>query len=86
MGDRRGEDIARGVALPTLPRIVQRIDTAIERADAGTAEIGDLIAADPTLTAKVLLVANSAIYGLAEPCQSPSRRARSSGCTRCATS
>jgi HD-like signal output (HDOD) protein len=63
--------IASGIALPSLPQIVQRIDTAIESSDTGTGEIGDLIAQDPTLTAKVLLVANSAMYGLSEQCLSP---------------
>jgi len=57
--------------LPTLPYIVERLSQAIDSPEAGAADIGDLIAADPTLTAKVLLVANSVIYGRAERCWSP---------------
>jgi len=62
--------ISSAMELPTLPPIVERLSAAIDSPDAGAADVGEMIGADPTLTTKVLSVANSASYGLAERCRS----------------
>lgn len=57
-------------SIPTLPEVVLRIQDLIAQEDAGTAEIGALVAEDPPLAAKVLRIANSSFYGLAGECMS----------------
>jgi HD-like signal output (HDOD) protein len=59
------------IELPTLPEIVQRLSRVIDNPEAGAAEVGDLIGEDPALTAKVVLLANSATFGRSEACKSP---------------
>lgn len=50
-------------ALPALPKVVFRIQQLID-AEAGIAEVAELVSADPALVAEVLKVANSSYYGL----------------------
>jgi putative nucleotidyltransferase with HDIG domain len=59
--------ITNSVCIPTLPSVVERVAELLEHAP-GVRELGALVADDPTLTARVLKVANSACYGLSEPC------------------
>jgi HD-like signal output (HDOD) protein len=59
--------ITNNVCIPTLPSVVQRVGELLE-SSAGAREIGAVVVDDPTLTARVLKVANSACYGLPEPC------------------
>jgi HD-like signal output (HDOD) protein len=56
--------------VPTLPALVQRLTQLIDEPDTGTAEVGALIKEDPPLAGRVLRIANSAFYGLKEPCTS----------------
>jgi HD-like signal output (HDOD) protein len=57
-------DIAAGkVELPTIPRVVQRLITALQNPDVDTRKISEALAQDPILSAKVLRLANSAFFG-----------------------
>ena len=56
--------------VPTLPTVVHRLAELIEQPDTGPCEVGALINEDPPLAGKVLRIANSTFYGLAEPCTS----------------
>jgi len=57
-------DIAAGkVELPTIPRVVQQLITALRDPDVDTRKIGEALSQDPVLSAKVLRLANSAFFG-----------------------
>lgn len=56
------------LSIPTLPAVVQRINTMMADPDVGTREVGELISEDAPLAAKVLKIANSAYYGLSRQC------------------
>jgi putative nucleotidyltransferase with HDIG domain len=58
------------LSIPTLPEVVMRVNELIEKPDTGCREIGALVAEDAPLAAKVLRIANSAYYGLANACLS----------------
>ncbi len=62
--------IQNNLSIPTIPEIVQRVTALIEDPHSGTREIGQLIAQDAPLAAKVLRIANSAYYGLVGDCVS----------------
>jgi len=62
--------ISDNLTIPTLPSVVTRINDLIDDPETGLAEIGAVIAEDAPLLAKVLRIANSAYYGLREPCLS----------------
>lgn len=49
--------------LPTLPHIVQKLAATIGRANVSAEDIGSLIEKDQVLSAKVLRLANSPLYG-----------------------
>jgi diguanylate cyclase (GGDEF)-like protein len=51
-------------SLPSVPAVAIRIMELCNLDDVGTAEVATLLARDPALAAKVLKVANSAIYGI----------------------
>jgi putative nucleotidyltransferase with HDIG domain len=52
------------VTLPTLPRVASRLLESLANPDAATSEeIGEVIALDPSLTARTLRLANSDFYG-----------------------
>ncbi len=58
------EDIAAGrVELPTIPRVVQRLIATLRDPHVDFRTIGEALSADPILSAKVLRVANSSIFG-----------------------
>ena len=48
--------------IPTLPEVVMRLQQEIESDDSDASAIARIISEDPTLTLKVLKIANSAIY------------------------
>lgn len=54
--------------LPTLPLVVQKVQALVASGTAGTREIAEVVATDAPLAARVLKIANSAFYGLREPC------------------
>ncbi len=56
------------LSIPTMPAVVQKINSLIGNPETGTRDIGELVAEDGPLTAKVLRIANSAYYGLASEC------------------
>lgn len=62
--------LSTDLRLPTLPAHIERLTAMIDAPDACTAEVGALIKQDPSLALKVLRTANSAFYGLGEPCLS----------------
>jgi putative nucleotidyltransferase with HDIG domain len=58
--------IQENVALPTLPQVVAKINSLAGDPDVGTREIGQAVAEDAPIAAKVLKIANTAYYGLRE--------------------
>jgi HD-like signal output (HDOD) protein len=57
-------DVAAGkVELPTIPRVVQRLMVALRDPDVDARKIGEALAQDPVLSAKVLRLANSSFFG-----------------------
>jgi len=57
-------DIAAGkVELPTIPAVVQKLIVALRDLEVDTRKIGEQIAQDPILSAKVLRLANSSFFG-----------------------
>lgn len=69
------ELLQNNLTIPSLPVIVQEAERLLSDPEAGTKELGALIAQDAPITAKVLRIANSAYYGLAEPCVSTEQAA-----------
>ncbi|MEZ4598841.1 MAG: GGDEF domain-containing protein [Syntrophotaleaceae bacterium] len=55
--------IQQKIEIPSPPRIVVRILEAVRDEDNCFAELGRIISADPALTARILMVANSSLYG-----------------------
>jgi HD-like signal output (HDOD) protein len=51
------------VGLPTVPGSLKRIAQILEKPNVTLEEIGRFVSADPALTARVLKMVNSAIYG-----------------------
>ncbi len=49
--------------LPTLPTVVTRLVTLVEESDTSARDLNAVITQDPSLTAKVLKLVNSAFYG-----------------------
>lgn len=62
--------IRANLKIPTIPEVVHRIMKLTQDPNVGTGEIGQAIAQDPEMSAKLLKVANSAFYGLRTPCLS----------------
>ena len=57
-------DVAAGkVELPTIPRVVQQVIAAVQDPDVDARKLGELLAQDPILSAKVLRLANSSFFG-----------------------
>lgn len=56
--------IQRRLELPTPPNVVFRLLQVIQDDERSFKEIGDIIGKDPSLTAKMMKVANSSIFGL----------------------
>lgn len=55
--------VGHKIELPSPPNIVMRILEAVQADDSCFSELGKIISADPSLTAKLLRVANSSMYG-----------------------
>lgn len=57
-------DVAAGkVELPTIPAVVQKLMAALRDPEVDARKIGDALAKDPVLSAKVLRLANSSFFG-----------------------
>jgi putative nucleotidyltransferase with HDIG domain len=65
--------VARLTTLPTLPPVYQHLCAALDDPDVTPARIGALIGQDPTLTARLLRMVNSAFFGYPEQIASISR-------------
>jgi putative nucleotidyltransferase with HDIG domain len=63
--------IQKNITIPTLPAVVQRVQAMIEDPNTGPKELGDVVAEDAPISARVLKIANSAYYGLRERCLVP---------------
>ena len=66
MEDLRTERKGRILAvrdLPTLPKVLDEVSKLVERTDSSTEEVAKLIGMDQVLSAKVLKMVNSPVYG-----------------------
>lgn len=59
----REQIVAKTTSLPSLPTISHELLQAVGKEDADLAEIAEVVAHDPALTANVLKAANSAYFG-----------------------
>lgn len=57
------KDIVAGIRLPACPLVFIQLTRAIQEGDQPSSEVANTISMDPALTAHVLRVANSAMYG-----------------------
>lgn len=62
-------------SLPSLPTLHEKIMEMINSSDASIKEIGDVIARDTAMTAKILQLVNSAFFGLPRHVSSPAQAA-----------
>jgi len=67
------ELVAHVERLATLPDVYLKIRAALDDPDVSIPEVADVIAADPSLTAALLRLANSAFYGYARKIESITR-------------
>lgn len=67
MGKREAlQTLAPRLRLPALPQVVTRLNAMLADHTCGPQEIGRALGEDPGLTARVLSIANSSLYGLQE--------------------
>ncbi|MBU0728975.1 MAG: HDOD domain-containing protein [Proteobacteria bacterium] len=59
--------------LPTLPAVATQINEETKKKSLTAHSLGKIIAQDPSLTSKLLRLANSAYYGLARQVETPQR-------------
>ncbi|MEW6417018.1 MAG: HDOD domain-containing protein [Nitrospirota bacterium] len=65
MQEKRIEKIIKGIEdIPTLPYVVFRINNALGNDSVTTNAVSEIIEKDPSLTSRVLRLANSSYYGL----------------------
>jgi putative nucleotidyltransferase with HDIG domain len=62
--------------LPSLPLIYSKLIETLESPDASISRIGDIIASDTAMTAKVLQLANSAFFGVSRQMSHPADATR----------
>jgi putative nucleotidyltransferase with HDIG domain len=62
--------------LPSLPWVYHKLIETLESPDASTGRIGDVIASDTAMTAKVLQLANSAFFGVSHHISHPADATR----------
>ena len=67
--------LGRISSLPSVPSIYQEVVDEIESEDGSVARVGEIVAQDPAMTAKILQLANSAIFGLRSTVSSPAQAA-----------
>jgi HD-like signal output (HDOD) protein len=68
LASRKSISLPHDFTIPTVPAVVQRFGKLLRDPDVGVREIADVVAEDAPLAAKVLKIANSAYYGMREPC------------------
>jgi len=59
--------------LPSLPTLYSQIMTELQSPDASVQRIGEIVAGDPAMTAKILQVVNSAFFGLRRRVSDPAQ-------------
>ena len=69
------EIIGRVSSLPSLPDIYQKVVAEIESENGSIANVGKLVSRDPAMTAKLLQLANSTMFGLRTRVSSPAQAA-----------
>jgi putative nucleotidyltransferase with HDIG domain len=63
--------VARLRHLPSLPSLYFRVMEAVSSPDSSLEDVGKIIAGDPSMTAKILQLVNSAFFGIARHVSSP---------------
>ena len=59
--------IGQADCLPTIPEHLTKLNEALDSEHCTSADIAEIISRDPALSAKILQISNSAIFGLAKP-------------------
>ncbi|MFO7976333.1 MAG: HDOD domain-containing protein, partial [Candidatus Hydrogenedentota bacterium] len=59
--------VRRLTSLPALPETLNQVRAALESTDSSVRSVADIVALDPPIAAKILSVANSALYGFTQP-------------------
>ncbi|MEM9410141.1 MAG: response regulator [Planctomycetota bacterium] len=62
-------------SLPSLPTIYQQLMKELESETSTLERVGEIISQDPAMTAKILQIVNSAMFGLRNPVRTPDRAA-----------
>ncbi len=68
--------------LPSLPSLYFRIMEAVSSPDSTLEEVGEIIASDPSMTAKILQLGNSAFFGIARQIANPTEAVQYLGIER----
>lgn len=69
--DELQELVSRVTTVPAMPALYNDVVAEIESPDGNLARIGELIAQDPGMSAKILQITNSAIFAMRSPIYSP---------------
>ena len=67
------ERVKGSMEIPSLPLIFTRIDEAVNNPKSSLADIGKIISEDPSLTARLLQIVNSALYNFPSKIETISR-------------
>ena len=73
--DSLAELVARIPSLPMLPEIYRELNAELDSPGSSAETVGEIISRDPAMTAKILHVANSSMFGLQHSVTSASRAA-----------
>jgi HD-like signal output (HDOD) protein len=77
LGNAELQELLAGLqTVPALPSAYQTLSAAVERESSTFQEVGDIVAADPGLAAKLLQIVNSAFFGLPQSLASPQAAVR----------
>ena len=68
--------------LPSLPSLYFRIMEAVSSPDSTMEEVGEIISSDPSMTAKILQLCNSAFFGIARQITNPTEAVQYLGIER----
>jgi len=69
------ELVSRIISLPSLPAVHTQLIASLDNPELSSREVGDIIAQDVAMTAKILQIANSAFFGLYRYVASPAEAA-----------
>jgi len=69
------ELVSRIISLPSLPAVHTQLIASLDNPELSSRELGDIIAQDVAMTAKILQIANSAFFGLYRYVASPAEAA-----------